>query len=119
MNIVLYSSDFEPITILELPMWLLDQLERHGVIRIAVSEPPELDEEEAKRYLIEPKTVTIYCDRLKWRDGSTKTILVTDDEELALILRPTWLPGQTASINGYKAMIRRLTEQLIKLGRQL
>jgi hypothetical protein len=56
---------------------------------------------------------------LRWHDDTTKTILVTPDEEIALILRPAWLPGQNASVQGYRAVIRNLTDQLIKLGRQL
>ena len=49
---------------------------------------------------------------------SLKTILVTPHEELALVLRPEWLPGQRQAVNHYKKRIHFLTEQLIKLGRQ-
>ncbi|CAB5218707.1 hypothetical protein UFOVP218_74 [uncultured Caudovirales phage] len=118
MNVVLYTTDFEPITILELPKWLLDQLEQMGAIRVMIQPTQEMLLENPD-LMLHPQTVSIFCERLKWHDGSTKTILVTPDEEIALVLRPTWLPGQTASVQGYKAVIRNLTEQLIKLGRQL
>lgn len=118
MNVVLYTTDFEPITILELPKWLLDQLEQSGIIRVAVQPTKEMLLEDPE-LMFTPQIVSLFCERLRWHDGSTKTILVTPDEEIALILRPAWLPGQNASVQGYKAVIRSLTEQLIKLGRQL
>ena len=39
MNVVLYTNDFEPITILDLPLWLLDRLEEQGAVRVAVRKP--------------------------------------------------------------------------------
>jgi len=120
MNVVLYTTDMEPITILDLPVWLLDQLEKQGAVRIAVLEPPKFisNDGEPLTFLKMPKTVTVYCQRLRWHDGSFKTILVTPDDELALILRPEWLPGQLATVQSYKAYIRHLTDQLIKVMRK-
>jgi hypothetical protein len=120
MQVVLYTTDFEPITILDLPQWLLDQMERNGGARIAVSLPPEMVEEKGvdlAKYV--PETVLIFCEKLRWRDDTLKTILVTPNEELALSLRPYWLPGQRQAVNHYKDVIRQLHEQLIRLGRQL
>lgn len=120
MQVVLYTTDFEPITILDLPTWLLDQMERNGGARIAVSLPPELlDDEEVDLEKYKLETVLILCEKLRWRDDTTKTILVTPHEELALSLRPYWLPGQRQAVNHYKTVIRQLHEQLIRLGRQL
>jgi hypothetical protein len=120
MQVVLYTTDFEPITILDLPVWLLDQIEKNGGARIAVSLPPEMASTEnidLDKY--KPDIVTIFCEKLRWRDNTLKTILVTPHEELALTLRPTWLPGQRQAVNHYKDIIRQLHEQLIRLGRQL
>jgi hypothetical protein len=120
MQVVLYTTDFEPITILDLPTWLLDQMEKNGGARIAVSLPPELLEDsdiDVSRFKLE--TVLIFCEKLRWRDDTLKTILVTPHEELALSLRPYWLPGQRQAVNHYKDVIRQLHEQLIRLGRQL
>ena len=41
MNVVLYTTDLEPITILDLPLWLMEQLEKQGAIRVAVLKPPK------------------------------------------------------------------------------
>lgn len=120
MQVVLYTTEFEPITILDLPIWLLDQMEKNGGARIAVSLPPELlhsEDIDTSKFKLE--TVLIFCEKLRWRDDTLKIILVTPNEELALSLRPYWLPGQRQAINHYKDVIRYLQEQLIKQGRQL
>ena len=36
MNIVLYTQDFEPITVIDLPMWLLDKIDSEGYVKVAV-----------------------------------------------------------------------------------
>jgi hypothetical protein len=120
MNVVLYTNDLEPITILDLPVWLLEQLEKQGAARIAVVPPSFLSPPERPHEYDQGmfKTVTIYCEKLRWKDGTTKPILITRDEELALSLRPDWLPGQRASIQGYKKAIRHLTENLIRAMRK-
>lgn len=118
MNVVLYTTDLEPITILELPLWLMEQLEKQGAVRIAVLKPPRLvDGGEAVTFDM-PETVTVYCERLRWRDNTTKLILITPDDELALTLKPEWLPGQRAAVQSYQRAIRHLTEQLIKAMRK-
>ena len=121
MNVVLYTNDFEPITILHLPSWLLEQLERQGSVRVAVLRPVQFGDLENKVPVgsVEgPEVVTIYCERLRWKDGTTKPILITYDEELALSLRPDWLPGQRATVQSYKKIVRHLTEQLVRVMRK-
>lgn len=119
MNVVLYTNDFEPITVLDLPLWLLEQMEKVGYVRVAVQEPLPLKFAEASDPVIyTPKVVHIRCEKLRWRDGTTKPILVTPDEELALMLKPEWLPGQRATYNGMKKAIRSLTNELVKAMRK-
>lgn len=119
MNVVLYTSDFEPITVLDLPVWLLELLERQGQARVAVAHPVTTHTDaEAVFNLGGFDTVTIYCERLRWKDGSVKPILITPDETLAMLLRPEWLPGQRQAVNDYKKAIKTLTEGLIKAMRK-
>jgi hypothetical protein len=120
MNVVLYTADFEPITVLDLPLWLLEQMEKVGYVRIAVQEPLSnvLVNDVDPVKIWEPKIVTVRCEKLRWKDGTTKPILITPDEELALMLKPEWLPGQRAAINSYKGTIKFLTEQLVKVMRK-
>ena len=81
MNIVLYTHDFEPITVVDLPMWLLEALERDGSVKVAVKRPitPDFVERVAVGSVEGPETVTIQAKRLRWHDGSVKPIYVTND----------------------------------------
>lgn len=121
MNVVLYTQDFEPITVLDLPQWLLEQLEQQGAVRVAVMRPVQFGELTGSVPVgsVEgPQVVTIYCERLRWKDGRIKPVLVTDDEELALTLRPEWLPGQRQRVQSYEKAIRTLTESLVRAMRK-
>ena len=118
MNVVLYTKDFEPITVLDLPLWLLEQMEKQGAIRVAVMRPPSIVPPSEPIDFKFPETVTIYCEKLRWKDGTTKPILITHDEELAMILKPDWLPGQRQVVQGYQKALRSLTESLIRAMRK-
>ena len=95
MNIILYTHDFEPITVVDLPHWLLEAVERDGAVKVAVKRPitPDFIERVAVGSVEGPETVTIQAKRLRWHDGSVKPIYVTNDEVLALTLKPEWLVG--------------------------
>lgn len=116
MNVVLYTQDFEPITVLDLPQWLLEQLERQGAVRVGVFRPVQFGAGDGVPVgsVEGPDVVTIYCERLHWKDGTVKPILVTDDEELALTLKPEWLPGQRQRAQSYEKAIRTLTDNLVR-----
>jgi hypothetical protein len=108
MNVVLYSVDFEPITVVDLPRWLLDKCEQRGFVKISVPLPTKS----------EPDMLVVYCKKLMWHDGSTKTFLTTENEVLALALRPGWLPGQTQVVQTTEGIIRRLHHKVIELMRK-
>jgi len=110
VNIVLYTNDFEPITILDLPIWLLEALETRGSVRVAAIDTTRPDSSAEPEFAV----VTIHLEKLPWRDGTKKYVLVTADEELALALKPDWLPGQRQVIQGYEMAIRDLTDRLVK-----
>lgn len=121
MNVVLYTQDFEPITVLDLPQWLLEQLERQGSVRVAVLRPVQFGSADATVPVgsVEgPQVVTIYCERLQWKDDTVKPILITYDEELALTLKPEWLPGQRQRVQSYEKAIRSLTDSLVRAMRK-
>jgi hypothetical protein len=116
MNVILYTEDFEPIIPIDLPLWLLDRLEKEGSVRVAVSKPANFLEEKIPvgNVELDTPTVRIRCIKLRWQDESLKTILVTPDEELALSLDPEWLPGQRAPIQLYLETMRKIHDELIK-----
>jgi len=106
MRTVLYAKDFEPITIVELPMDILDGLERYGRAILAVADPSN---ESAENYL------ELSCERIQWLDGSVKPLIIADDDALALSLRPTWLPGQLQAVHWYQSTVAGLLDTVHKL----
>lgn len=117
MIVILYTEDFEPIIPIDLPLWLLDRLEIEGAVRVAVNKPRGFKGEKIPVGTVgneDMETVRIRYEKLRWHDGTLKTILVTPDEELALSLNPDWLPGQRAPIQMYMGAMRKMHEELIK-----
>ena len=117
MNVILYTEDFEPIIPIDLPLWLLERLEQEGAVRVAVNKPQGFKGEKIPVGTVgneDMPTVRIRYEKLRWHDGSLKTILVTPDEELALTLTPEWLPGQRAPIQLYLETVRKMHDELIR-----
>jgi len=108
MNVVLYTPDFEPITVVDLPRWLLDTCETRGFIKISVPQPTKP----------EPDMLVVRCKKIAWFDGSVKTFLTVEDEVLALALRPGWLPGQTQVVQSTERLIQRLHNKVVELMRK-
>lgn len=119
MNIVLYTQDLEPITVIDVPLWLLDKVDQNGFVQVAV--PKRLDIKNIAESAANGKpvqelydSITISAVKLRWRDGSIKNIYTTTakDEVLALVLKPDWLPGQRMQIKNYQEAITFLATQL-------
>lgn len=115
MNTVIYTRDMEPITVIDLPLWALEAGERQAVVRVAVIDPvPE-------KPLLPSDPVPQVYDRvvslefIPIRLGARRSYLImTHDEELALLLRPSWLPGQRAKINDYERWTKELSHMLLQ-----
>jgi len=103
MNVVIYTKHFEPITVIDLPLWLLDDMERKGGAKLAI--PPREGNESMT-------ICTLLLKNLRWLDGTVKPIVIALDEEVALMLKPDWLPGQRATTNLYLEYIRGLSKRL-------
>lgn len=100
MYTIIYSIDFEPITVLDLPKNFLDTLEKtgKGILKIKDAD----------------KTCKLMCGTIIWPDGSTKPVVVTVDEESALFIQCSWLPGQRSTVGFMKKHLRAVTDKLIK-----
>jgi hypothetical protein len=112
MNIVLYTDNFEPITVLDLPLWAIEMAERRGSVRVAAMDPPKVEFSDTA--IVQMRIAVIRAEPMRWKDGSRKTILVTDDEEVALMLKPSWLPGQRGSIQNYHQTIRAFAQAFMR-----
>lgn len=99
---VVYTTDFEPINVLELNTDILDTLENEG--RCILKTP---EGKECRLLYAAVPFPTI-------EGPVVKKILVTLDDETALMLQPGWLAGQRAAINFAIKTVRRLKNELTK-----
>lgn len=101
MNVIIYTTDFEPITVIDLPRSVLDKIEQQGGIKLSLGLPEN-----------NPPICTLVMLTVRWVNGEEKHILVTRDEETALLLKPDWLPGQRGVYNMLYNHIKQLTKRL-------
>lgn len=101
MYAVLYTRQLEPITVVDIPMFLWKRLSNGESINIAVVEmldyrdlrtpgPPSMDR---------VRVVSVYGVRLRLHEHET-LMLFTGDEESALLLQAEFLPGQRRELQG-------------------
>lgn len=100
MQAVLYTHQLEPITVVDLPMWLWDRLGRGEAIWLAVHEPISYLAlaEQAPAECQKVRTVAISGEKLR-RRGHEALMLFTHDEENALRLQAEFLPGQRGELH--------------------
>lgn len=108
MNVVIYTNNFEPITVADIDYAFLDNVERYGVGQLLVLDPD---------LQAETRICRLEARQLTWWDSSVRTVFTTPDEETAMLLRCDWLPGQRAATNQYIKRIKSLTNALIKARR--
>ena len=114
MNVVIYTRDMEPITIVDLPLYCLEFGERLGVVRVAIEDEVPLIPPHAGAVPKVPdlRTVSLMFTQVQM-PGKRAWIIQALDDELALLLRPSWLPGQRRKINEYERNNRRLASMLL------
>jgi hypothetical protein len=115
MNIVLYTKDLEPITVLDMPMWLQEAIERQGIGRIAIKGKTKTEEDTALALQEQPLTITVEVEYLRDEKGTIHKFFVTKDEELALGIVPQYLPGQVQMHQHMVKVIQKQRELLNKL----
>lgn len=110
MNTVLYTRDLEPITVLDMPVWLQDAIERTGAGRIAVAGKGKGEKLERGELFLEeaPPTMLVELKLVRDESGNVYKFFVTKDETLALSLAPKQLPGQ---VQMYQHMVRVIEKQ--------
>lgn len=105
MRAVLYTHDMEPITVMDIPPeWQRFMLET-GSMYLAVIPPVALEpfdkNMDVTQMMCRTYTVRITAERLV-RHGKTHVMLFTEDEEAAMLLRSTFLPGQQTEVHRIK-----------------
>lgn len=113
MRTVIYSQDFEPITVVDLPV-MPEQILRYmgGRVRLAALEPLPWSTKPFASDVVEItyKVVTLTMESLRWKDGSVKWIFVADCDETALLLKPDFLPGQRRAVQDGERAKQKLAE---------
>lgn len=97
MRAVLYTYDLEPITIIDVPQEAMDYLRERGIVRIPVPTFPKASFPLSSPIPTEVKIVTIRAEKFVFGDQETM-MLFTRDEETALQMKATFLPGQLGAI---------------------
>ena len=97
MHAVLYTHQLEPITVVDIPMFLWDRLAKGENIVLAVMEPVKLTPYTGGEIGPALRRVAIFGERLRRREHET-LMLFTSDEENALMLRAEFLPGQRGEL---------------------
>lgn len=120
MRVVLYTHDMEPITVVNLPALAEKLLNEKGMVTLDVILPICMSILQAEQLPIKEyhKTVTLFAERLI-RRGQEYMILVTKDEENALLLKCAFLPGQQAGLQEQKriAFTHGFLDALARVGK--
>jgi len=98
MKTVLYTPDMEPITVLDVTPQIQAYLETNERVALAVMEPINwLALADDPVEVATPRYVHIWRERFV-RYGKSMFFLFTNNDENALLLQTTFLPGQTSAV---------------------
>lgn len=97
MHVTVYSRDLEPITVIWLAPWAVRMLTEHRCIAFAAIQALQASSQLDAIPQHENWVIRMRGEQL--RLGVAQTwILIADDEELALMLRSAFLPGQHRAV---------------------
>lgn len=96
---VIYTNDMEPITIVKMEPSYWDFLDKHKRICFPVLNPVNCSASVDSNFAnYEFYSAEIHAHKLIRSDGSKYYMLTTTDEEIALLLKSTFLPGQQSAL---------------------
>ena len=105
-RVVIYTNDMEPITVVELSSAARELLLKRGRVRLAVNPPFSFDSFDYdshkapfdwRKYEVELFVETLL------RHGKVHKMVFTHNEESALLLKATFLPGQYGELGEVRA----------------
>lgn len=104
MKAVLYTTQLEPITVLDVPMFLWQRLEKREVIRLPVLSPVETQVvyQSPSNQTQEFHMVEIFAEKFR-RYEHEALMLFTYNEEYALRLQASFLAGQLQEVQDLQA----------------
>lgn len=120
MRAVLYTEDFEPITVLELNALAMSYLDARENVNLAIYPAmPTLPYLAELPVLEGPRYVTIWREKFV-RNRREAFLLFTRDDENALLLKSAFLPGQLAAVRNAErsAFARGFLTAIARLGEE-
>lgn len=108
MIVILYTRDLEPITCVDIPVEVQEDIQRVGLGKVPVLSKRDADPSEAKYIYIKPV-------RILGVDNSLLVFFTTEQEDLALAVTPQWLPGQLPLVQHWQKIIRKQQQELKRL----
>ena len=100
MRVVLYTEDFEPITVIDLPEFAAQYLEMYGRVSLSVPTKPMCIPCYSKIVPMEDvgiMRVDITAEKIRFHNNE-HLMLFTKSEEAALLLKSSFLPGQRSEL---------------------
>ena len=98
MHAVIYTKELEPITVVWLASWAVKMLRDHSHVAFAVCPPMSAGLSDFNDFsTMKSWVVRLRGDEIRMNRAST-WILTTDDEEVALLLKAAFLPGQQQAL---------------------
>lgn len=108
MITVLYTADLEPITCVDIPVEVQEDIQRTGLGRVPVLPSKDADVNNAKFIFIKPL-------RILGINNQVQVFFTTGEEELALAVSPQWLPGQLPLVQHMQKIIYKQQRELKRL----
>lgn len=105
---VLYTKNLEPITAINIPIDVQEQIQQKGLGKLPVLPNKDAKESEAKYLYIHPVSVLGFHKQVH-------VFFTTQEEELALAITPEWLPGQRPMVQHMQKIIYEQQKTLRKL----
>jgi hypothetical protein len=118
---VIYTHDMEPITIVDMEPEHWRFLEKQKMIRFAVLEPLDFKNVwEPAKITNNLRDVTVYANKITRGDGTKYYMLTTGDDENALLMASSFLPGQQRALQEErkKEFARGFLKALSMIGEQ-
>lgn len=97
MRVVIYTDDFEPITVIDLSDTAMNYLDKYGRVSLPVIEPLQYTPFNSVEQLQTCRVAQISSERFL-RNGVEALMLFTRDEESTMLLKSAFLPGQQKDI---------------------
>lgn len=119
MRCVLYTDDMIPITVVDIPQFLLERLHRREHVRLPIIETlstAELAVNSLLDSVMRPREIPLSCVEV-WsepmiRNGKHHWVMFARNEELALKLKCAFLPGQQGAVNDLERAGREIVDAL-------